>query len=143
MAKHIGVEFVEPKEVGPRPWGRELLIGVVPGHYSFKILEVKAGNKGGLQKHHQKDEMGYLVSGRLIVRFDPGTGTIEEKVLGPGACFHFPPGAVHQEEALTDCVIIEASTPHFNDRVRMEPQYGMEIPPGGLPSTKPEDVETR
>lgn len=58
------------------------------------------------------------------------------------ASFHFPPGAVHQEEAVTDCVIIEASTPHFNDRVRVEESYG-QIIDGGLQSTTIDEVEER
>ena len=32
----------------------------------------------------------------------------------------FSTRAVHQEIALSNCTIIEASTPHFNDRVRVE-----------------------
>jgi len=36
---------------------------------------------------------------------------------------------------VTDCVFFEASTPHFNDRERMEAQYGLPDT-GGLPSTR-------
>ena len=64
----------------------------------------------------------------------------KQKILKPGASFHFPPGAVHQEEALTDCVIIEASSPHFNDRVRVEKKYGMSSK-DGLPSTLKNEVK--
>ena len=45
---------------------------------------------------------------------------IKIKIINAGKSFHFPPGAVHQEIALSNCTIIEASTPHFNDRVRVE-----------------------
>ena len=55
---------------------------------------------------------------------------------------HFYPGLVHQEEALTDCVLIEASTPHFNDRVRVEGKYGVESN-GGLPSTTLQEIIER
>ena len=55
---------------------------------------------------------------------------------------HFPPGLVHQEEALEDCFIIEASTPHFNDRVRMEESYGLGLP-SGLPTTEESQIEIR
>lgn len=136
------VRFIDPIDVGPRPWGREILLALVPGLYSLKRLEINAGSKGGLQYHHKKNECGYLLEGTLIVRYDDGEGNLVEKVLKPGACFHFPPGAPHQEEAVTDCVIIEASTPHFNDRVRVEERYG--LPAGeGLPSTTMEEVEER
>jgi hypothetical protein len=52
---------------------------------------------------------------------------------------HFSPGVVHQEEAITDCVLIEASTPHSNDRVRVEELYGLEFD-GGLRSTALDEV---
>ena len=53
--------------------------------------------------------------------------------------FFISPGLVHQEEALTNCTIIEASTPHFNDRVRVEQEYGLKKF-GGLPSTLKKQV---
>jgi hypothetical protein len=49
---------------------------------------------------------------------------------------------VHQTEAITDVVYIEASTPHFNDRVRVEDKYGVEST-GGLPSTTIDEVIER
>ncbi len=134
--------FPQPEDMGPRDWGKETLLVLVPGEFSLKKLFVKAGSKGGLQYHHKKNECGYLVSGQMIIRYDEGNGILSEKIINAGDSFHFPPGAVHQEEAVTDCVIIEASTPHFNDRVRMEEQYGMIIN-GGLPSTTVDEVETR
>ena len=124
--------------MGPRDWGQETLLAVVPGHFSFKRLTMKAGSKGGLQFHHKKDECGYLVSGEMIIRFDEA-GIISERLIRAGSVFHFPPGAVHQEEAVTDCVIIEVSTPYANDRVRVEEKYGLPVGEG-LPSTKFEDV---
>ena len=97
-------------------------------------MKLKKGKKGGLQYHHKKNECGYILSGRLIVRFDKGHGKLNKKILKAGDVFHFPPGSVHQEEALTECQIIEASTPHFNDRVRVEKKYGLPTE-DGLPST--------
>ena len=132
------VSLTEPRDMGPRDWGQETLLAVVPGHFSFKRLTMKAGSKGGLQFHHKKDECGYLVSGEMIIRFDEA-GIISERLIRAGSVFHFPPGAVHQEEAVTDCVIIEVSTPYANDRVRVEEKYGLPVGEG-LPSTKFEDV---
>ena len=130
-----------PVDMGPRKWGEEVLLCRSPGKYTLKMLRISKGCKGGLQYHRLKDESGYLVSGRLLVRFDNGNGELTEKVLEAGSHFRFPPGLVHQEEALEDCVIIEASTAHANDRVRVEHQYGLphasEI---GLPSTNLEQI---
>ena len=142
MNKHVNVIFPKIEDAGFRPWGEEKILSIIPETLSLKLLKIKAGSKGGLQYHHKKNECGYLLKGKLIVRFDPGTGKLKEKILEPGASFHFPPGAVHQEEALTDCEIIEASTPHFNDRVRVEEKYGIRDK-SGMPSTAIEEVITR
>ena len=142
IAKKQQVSFPTPQDMGHRDWGNEELLVLVPSTFSLKRLHLKAGSKGGLQYHHKKNECGYLVAGQMIVRFDGGDGSLCERVINAGECFHFPPGAVHQEEAVTDCVIIEASTPHFNDRVRVERDYG-QIIEGGLPSTTIEQVEER
>jgi hypothetical protein len=50
---------------------------------------------------------------------------------------------VHQAEAMTDCAYYEVSTPHFNDRVHVEHEYGIEEEAGGLPSTELYEVEMR
>ena len=60
--------------------------------------------------------------------------SLETIILNEGDTFRFPPKLIHQEEALTDVVIIECTTPHLNDRVRVEKQFGLEIEEGGLPS---------
>lgn len=136
-------QFPSEPQVLTRDWGTEKIWVVAPGKYSFKEIFVMAGKKGGLQKHHLKDEAGYMVYGFMLVRYDDGTGKLVERELGPGEFFHFPTGCVHQSEALSDLCYIEASTPHFNDRVHCEADYGIEKEAGGLPSTRLEDVELR
>lgn len=134
--------FPNIEDLGPRPWGTEELLVLVPGKYMLKKLSIKAGSKGGLQYHRLKDECGYLLTGKLIVRHENLNGEIIERIINSGEAFHFPPGVVHQEEAIEDCVIIEGSTPHFNDRVRMEKFYDLGEPKG-MPSTKLSDIELR
>ena len=131
--------FPNIEDAGPRPWGQEKILSIIPDTLSLKLLRIKAGSKGGLQYHRKKNECGYLLKGKLIIRFDNGNGKLQEKILNPGTSFHFPPGAVHQEEALEDCEIIEASTPHFNDRVRVENKYGIKDK-DGLPSTSEDEI---
>jgi len=131
--------FPKAEDLGFRTWGVETLLALVPGNFSFKRLEMKAGTKGGLQYHRLKNEVQILISGKLLIRYDLGSGSLSEKIVGPGDCVHFKPGLVHQEEALTDCVLIEASTPHFNDRVRVEEKYGLNAE-GGLPSTSISEI---
>ena len=129
------IKFPKKKDLGKRDWGKEILLALISKKISLKILHIKKGKAGGLQYHRKKNECGYILSGKLLVRYDNGNGKLKSKVIKKGQSFHFPPGAIHQEQALTDCKIIEASTPHFNDRVRVEKHYGVDNRTG-LPSTK-------
>lgn len=119
------VKFPSKKNLGKRNWGSEDLLVLISKVLSLKMLKIKKGKKGGLQYHHKKNECGYLLKGRLKIKYDDGDGKLKSKIINAGKSFHFPPGAVHQEIALSNCTIIEASTPHFNDRVRVEKKYGM------------------
>jgi mannose-6-phosphate isomerase-like protein (cupin superfamily) len=134
--------FPASESVGDRPWGTEDLLAIVSKQFSVKRLFIKKGNKGGLQYHRLKDEVAVVVSGQMLIRYDVGDGVLKEKIIGPGQTAHFKPGLVHQEEALTDCEIIEASTPHFNDRVRVEENYGLGLPQG-MPTTVESEIELR
>lgn len=133
--------FPKKTSVGKRIWGNEDLLVIIPKKITLKKLTIKKGHKGGLQYHNKKNECGYLLSGKLLIRVDHGDGKLRRRILTKGQYFHFPPKTVHQEEALTRCVILEASTPHFNDRVRVEEKFGIKIK-SGLPSTKKREVKT-
>ncbi len=134
------VNFPKAKSIGKRNWGTEELLALIPKKISLKKIFIKKGKKGGLQYHHKKNECGVLISGKLKITYDNGKGKLKSKILKKNSIFHFPPRTVHQEEALSDCLIIEASTPHFNDRVRVESKYGLKQPKG-LPSTKKKQVK--
>jgi mannose-6-phosphate isomerase len=136
------VVFPVAQSVGERPWGTEDLLALVSKQFSVKRLKIKAGNKGGLQYHRFKDEVAIMISGQMLIRYDLGDKILQEKIINAGDVVHFPPGLVHQEEAITDCEIIEASSPHFNDRVRVETNYGFGSPQG-LPTTLETEIEVR
>jgi mannose-6-phosphate isomerase-like protein (cupin superfamily) len=140
--KFTKVLFPKSINLGKRNWGTEDLLVVIPKILSLKILKIQKGKRGGLQYHHLKNECGYILSGKLLIRYDNGNGVLKEKILTKGKCFHFPPGAVHQEEAITNVKILEASTPHFNDRVRVESLYNLNAE-SGLPTTNIKDVKVR
>ena len=127
------IELFEPHEVGERSWGRELLIAHTD-HYIGKLLFIKSGHAGGLQYHVEKDESFFLHTGAVRVDYDGGEGLVSFE-LEPGQTVHVPPGAPHRVTALEDSMLFEVSTPHFNDRVRCEADYG-EPETGGLPTTR-------
>lgn len=104
-----------PRELGPKPWGVELLVAETE-HYIGKVLSMRAGTSGALQHHEIKDETFHLYSGTAMVRYRTEDGLITVD-MNAGESYHVPAGAVHQVEAVTDCVFFEASTPVFDDRV--------------------------
>ena len=119
------VNFFKSKKIGKRDWGEEILVNWIPKKLTLKILKMKKGKMGGLQYHRKKNECGHILSGKLLIRYDDGKGKLIKKICKKGDNFHFPPYSVHQEVALTDCIIVEASTPYFNDRVRVEKKYNL------------------
>jgi quercetin dioxygenase-like cupin family protein len=134
--------FPTAQTVGPRDWGEELLLVLAPLKYTLKLLKIKKGKAGGLQYHRLKDEASYIISGKLLVKYENNNHELCERVFSEGEWFHFPVGCIHQEIALTDVERIEVSTPHFNDRVRCEEHFGV-LSSCSLPTTKLSEIETR
>ena len=113
----------EPRRVD-KPWGYEL-IWAVADDYVGKVLFVKAGHSLSLQFHREKDESWLVHAGRAKLELgEAGESILNEEIIGPGAAFHYPPGTVHRVTALDDTTILEVSTPHLDDVVRLEDSYG-------------------
>ena len=107
-----------------KPWGWEL-IWAVADDYVGKVLFVKAGESLSLQFHREKDESWYVQSGRAQLELgDVGQAILNSEVIAEGACFRYRPGTVHRITALEDTTILEVSTPHLDDVVRLEDRYG-------------------
>jgi quercetin dioxygenase-like cupin family protein len=88
---------------------------------------VKAGESLSLQFHNEKDESWYVQSGRARLELGAvGDTVLKEGVIVTGDSFHFVPGTVHRVTALEDTTILEVSTPHLGDVVRLEDRYGRE-----------------
>ena len=117
--------FDEPRRV-EKPWGYELWWGFTE-RYVGKLLHVNAGHKLSLQYHERKDETIHLWSGDLALVLDEGQG-LEERRMRPGESYHIRPGVKHRMIALSDCDVLEVSTPEVDDVVRLEDAYGRARP---------------
>ncbi len=107
-----------------KPWGWEL-IWALTDVYCGKLLFVQAGQALSLQFHREKDESWYVYEGRAELEIgSPGDAIPNSEVVGPGAAFRLPPGTIHRVRALEDTLLLEASTPHLDDVVRLEDRYG-------------------
>ena len=107
-----------------KPWGYEL-IWALTDVYCGKVLFVKAGHSLSLQFHREKDESWLVQSGRAKLELgEVGETVLREEVVGAGAAIHYVPGTVHRVTAIEDTTILEVSTPHLDDVVRLEDAYG-------------------
>jgi quercetin dioxygenase-like cupin family protein len=108
-----------------KPWGHE----VIWAHtelYVGKLLHIRAGHALSVQYHNQKDETIHLLRGTMIYRVGKDAEGLLEVPFVEGESFRNTPGVVHQMEAVTDCDLLEASTPHLDDVVRLNDRYGRE-----------------
>jgi mannose-6-phosphate isomerase-like protein (cupin superfamily) len=113
----------EPRRVD-KPWGWELIWADADA-YVGKVLFVRAGHSLSLQFHREKDESWYVESGKASLELgDVGDAVLNTEIVGRGACFRYRPGTVHRVTAIEDTTILEVSTPHLDDVVRLEDAYG-------------------
>jgi mannose-6-phosphate isomerase-like protein (cupin superfamily) len=109
-----------------KPWGYELLWSETP-HYAGKIIHIDAGKRLSLQYHDKKHESVLVLSGTLLLNLGQGDDArvIE---LHPGESADIAPGDIHRFEAPQDeyVEIVEVSTPHLDDVVRLEDDYDRE-----------------
>jgi mannose-6-phosphate isomerase-like protein (cupin superfamily) len=104
-----------------KPWGIELILEQNE-FYVVKILYVRSGDRLSLQYHEKKMETlfhvggsGYVLIGTDRKRFDLFQG---EKV-------HIEPNVIHRIGAneTDDLLVLEVSTNHLDDVVRLEDDY--------------------
>lgn len=110
-----------------KPWGSELKWAHT-AHYVGKILEVKGGEALSIQYHRQKVETMMVLegTGRMILYVmdedgEPSVTSINQMEIG--STFHIPPHQIHRVIADTDMKIVEVSTNHLNDLVRLQDRY--------------------
>lgn len=120
MSGRVEVRHVE------KPWGHET-IWAHTDRYVGKILHIKAGQALSVQYHERKDETVYLLRGDMKYWVQlPGDSELRDQALSTGQSFRITPGTIHYMEAITDCDVLEASTPELDDVVRLKDRYGRE-----------------
>ena len=116
-----------------KPWGRELWItGKSPKHSMvLKFIEIKKGTKTSLQVHELKYESNFLCEGEAIFRYSGEKFTVKEKKykieetrISSPTVIDVEPMTIHQVEAATDIILIEASTDHLDDVIRLQDDSG-------------------
>lgn len=106
-----------------KPWGYELHWTPANKPYMGKLLHINAGARLSLQYHDQKQESWFIVKGQGKVIWDNDRGELIETELQAGVGYTSAIGQRHRLAGITDCDIIEISTPEMGTTWRLEDDY--------------------
>jgi quercetin dioxygenase-like cupin family protein len=100
----------------PKGWGFEKWI-VNSKEYCGKLLYFVKGKKCSWHFHELKDEVFYLQSGKILLKYydKDDIALAHELILNKGDKFHVYRGLRHQMIALEDTELFEFSTQHFDE----------------------------
>jgi len=101
-----------------KPWGYELILTPPEAKAVGKILHVSAGFKLSYQYHDQKEETLVLLSGQAKIILDD-----QEIIMEPQKGYFIPPFFKHRIIAVTDCDLMESSTPETGNTFRLSDDY--------------------
>lgn len=106
-----------------KPWGYELHWVREDAPYLGKIIHVNAGARLSLQVHDQKQESWLVVGGTAGVIWEDNNGNMTQTELQPGHGYSTKIGQKHRLIGITDCDIVEVSTPEAGTTWRLEDDY--------------------
>jgi mannose-6-phosphate isomerase-like protein (cupin superfamily) len=106
-----------------KPWGHEEIFAETSS-YVGKILYIRRGEALSLQYHEVKEETLRVLEGEMELVMGDDVEALESQTVGPDTVFHVAPGTLHRMVAITDCRLLEVSTNHLDDVVRLEDRYG-------------------
>ncbi len=106
-----------------KPWGYELHWVPEGLPYMGKVLHINAGKQLSLQVHDTKQEGYLLISGRGSLIWENNNGELVETELQPGMGYRTSVGQKHRLKGITDCDIVESSTPEDGTTWRLEDDY--------------------
>jgi mannose-6-phosphate isomerase len=106
-----------------KPWGYELHWVPADAPYLGKVLHINKGARLSLQIHDEKRESWFLMNGEAAVIWDNNKGELVQTELEKGKGYSTKIGQRHRLVGLTDCDILEVSTPEAGTTWRLEDDY--------------------
>ena len=106
-----------------KPWGWELHWTAADLPYMGKVIHIRANARLSLQVHDEKRESWLVISGRAKVVWEDSAGELVELELQPGEGYTCALGQKHRLIGITDCDIVEVSTPERGTTWRLEDDY--------------------
>jgi len=106
-----------------KPWGYELHWVPEGMPYMGKIMHIDAGRRLSMQVHDQKQETYWLLNGECNLIIENKKGELETVKMVKGKGYTTMVGQRHRHQAVTDCDVVEVSTPELGTTWRLEDDY--------------------
>jgi hypothetical protein len=106
-----------------KPWGYELHFAQPDLPYMIKLMHINEGHRQSLQIHDQKQETYVLIKGRAAVLWQDKTGAMIQTELKQFVGYKTIVGQKHRLIGITDCDIMEGSSPEAGTTWRLEDDY--------------------
>lgn len=106
-----------------KPWGYEIHWVPANAPYMGKVLHINKDARLSLQIHDHKQESWFLMAGEAKVIWENSKGELTETILQKGVGYSTSLGQKHRLVGITDCDILEVSTPEIGTTWRLEDDY--------------------
>lgn len=106
-----------------KPWGYEVHWVPETAPYMGKLLHINKDARLSLQVHDAKQESWFLMNGQAKVIWENNRGELIETVLETGKGYSTQVGQKHRLMGVTDCDILEVSTPELGTTWRLDDDY--------------------
>lgn len=106
-----------------KPWGYEIHWVPNDAPYMGKLLHINADARLSLQIHDAKQESWFLFKGQAKVIWENNQGELIETELQPGQGYSTHIGQKHRLVGVTDCDVLEVSTPELGTTWRLDDDY--------------------
>ena len=106
-----------------KPWGYEVHWVPADAPYMGKVIHINEGARLSLQLHDEKQESWLVVNGKAGVIWENAEGELVQTELQPGQGYSTKLGQRHRLVGVTDCDVVEVSTPELGTTWRLEDDY--------------------
>jgi mannose-6-phosphate isomerase-like protein (cupin superfamily) len=117
----------------PTPWGHEIVWDALPS-IRGKALFIRKGERTSLKYHTTKDEVFYIMSGMAKIQYADEKWHYRKNYpftydnFITGDCLTVQANCPYRIEAVEDCTILEIGNQRIGKTVRLEDDYGREVP---------------
>lgn len=106
-----------------KPWGYEMHFAQEDLPYMIKLMHIDKGHRQSLQIHDVKQETYVLIKGRGGVIWENNKGEMITTEFKQFVGYRTIVGQKHRLFSITDCDIMEGSTPELGTTWRLDDDY--------------------